>query len=696
DPKQKLKDYLANTNDALAMAYNNQDYPFDLMVEECIKQRDISRNPFFDTMLNFHLQNSMQGNSKTTAELWAGTGIDIKPVQLLQEDLFQSVLDFKLDVEPAGKTFDLYLSYNSKLFTEASMSAFLNDFVELLNKAANGIDQTIEEYGEWKQSADSVKDDAPLSLNICASFVIEPVEEFIEYWSKELELNIAVSFAPYNQVFQQLLNAESALNKNGGINALFIRLDDWLREKRALTPLQQIEFLDETHEELIKAVTHFGKKRFAPLLVAIVPLLNDSAVNETVADHISKLNDNLEIALKNFPGFHLLDIKNVAALYNVEEIFDAESDHLGHMPFTEEYYAALGTFLARKVNAFKGPNYKVVALDCDNTLWKGICGELGPTNVTIDSNFSRLQEFFIKKYDEGFLLVLCSKNNEADVWEVFDQHPGMKLKREHIAAHRLNWKPKPDNLLSISRELNLGANSFIFVDDNEFEVEQMALRQPEVLSLMLPEDEADLEGYLNHIWAFDYFRITEEDKQRNYMYKVQKQREQEQVKYDSAADFIKSLNLEVNILPLNETNMERAVQLTMRTNQFNINGIRKTPEEMAHAMAQNSINWVIQVKDRFGDYGIVGLVLAKEEQPALVVETFLLSCRVLGRNVEDFILTELQEYAAGNGLNCIKALFTETPKNKPFKEFLGRTQWVEDIKSGVYERSLKDTEIVIS
>jgi FkbH-like protein len=141
--------------------------------------------------------------------------------------------------------------------------------------------------------------------------------------------------------------------------------------------------------------------------------------------------------------------------------------------------------------------------------------------------------------------------------------------------------------------------------------------------------------------------------------------------------------------------MERAVQLTMRTNQFNINGIRKTPGDIAEAMQQNTVNWVIDVKDRFGDYGIVGLVLAKENGQALVIETFLLSCRVLGRNVEDSILAELQKHAASNGLNSIKALFTATPKNKPFQEFLTRTQWVEDAQTGTYERLLKAKEIVI-
>ena len=355
------------------------------------------------------------------------------------------------------------------------------------------------------------------------------------------------------------------------------------------------------------------------------------------------------------------------------------------MPFTPELYAAAGTWLTRKVNAIKGSVYKVIAVDCDNTLWQGIVGETGSTGIIIDENFKYLHQFLIQKYTEGFLLVICSKNNEADVWEVFNSHPDMLLKKEHIAAHRINWQPKPGNLASIASELNLGMSSFIFLDDSEFEIEQMDDSCPEVLSIALPVNPAELKSFLDHIWAFDRFAITGEDAKRNQMYQVEKQRKDEQGKFGNLNDFLATLGLQVSISPLTKNELDRAVQLTLRTNQFNLNGIRKDAAEITKLMQQsNTINWFVEVQDRFGEYGIAGLVLAKNEGNTLLVDTFLLSCRVLGRNVEDHILASLLAWCTQHGLNNISASYQPTEKNKPILEFLQRTGWVPDASTNTY------------
>ncbi|MEO7583965.1 MAG: amino acid adenylation domain-containing protein [Ferruginibacter sp.] len=697
-----LSEYLQISNQALVEAYNNQDYPFDLMVEDCIQQRDISRNPFFDTMINFHLQNDVKDKIDLGKAGTEEMGFSLKPYTELQDDIFQSVLDFKMDIEPVDSTLDFYLSYNSKLFSKETMESFLHRFIELFTMVVNEPAKSLADYvkPEWVRPADNAKDSltessdvgGELQMNICSSFVLEPIQEYVEYWSNEFEVNIKLSFAPYNQVFQQLLNPESLLNKGTGINAVFIRVDDWVREKTNTPASEQIDFLNQTCQELNEVFESITKTSFVPYLIGIVPLYNIEIILPVVAEKINELNRQLEIFIKSQPRFHLLDLAKIAKLYDVDELYDAKSDELGHMPFTQELYAALGTFLARKVTAFKGHGYKVIALDCDNTLWQGVCGELGALNVIIDENFGQLQEFMLEKYNEGFLLVLCSKNNEADVWEVFDTHPGMKLKRAHIAAHRINWQPKAENLLSIAKELNLGLNSFIFLDDSEFETDQLSQACPDVLSITLPPD-AEFRNFLDHIWAFDYFRVTDEDAKRNQMYQIEKQRKEEQVKYGSLDDFLSSLDIKITIKPITGNEIDRAVQLTLRTNQFNLNGIRKTHEELANLMhQQNTINWIIEVKDRFGDYGIVGVLLAKELQNTLVIETFLLSCRVLGRNVEDHVLNELQLYCESHHLNSITALFNITSKNKPFHEFLDRTGWVPDPLTNKYKRLLKITD----
>ncbi|HMQ67794.1 MAG TPA: amino acid adenylation domain-containing protein [Ignavibacteria bacterium] len=706
----KLSEFIGKCRNDIVGAFNNQDYPFDLMVEDIIKKRDVSRNPFFDTMMNFQIIDNlseMKSNSET--DKTHNEVIELKSYGSGNEDLFQSVLDFKLDAVPDDLRINLHLSYNTRLYSEKRMKEFLDDYIGLLENAVSKPDNYLSEYIKWsnenkkmeteininKESVQEKSTVASMPVNVCSSFVTEPVKEYMEYWSNEIGIKIKIDIAPYNQVFQQLMNPGSLLYSDKGINFLFIRTEDWLRDKKADNASEQIEFLDKTFKEFLEILKNAVEKIYIPFLVMIVPVnsITDKDFEKETVDHLDKINKELELFLNRISSVQFIDINVIKELYDVEDVYDPKTDELGHMPFTPEFYAALGTYMTRKVSAFMNPSYKVIALDCDNTLWKGICGEVGALNVEIDENYSELQEFFIEKYNEGFLLVLSSKNNEDDVWEVFDKHPGMKLKREHIAAHRINWEPKPQNLVSIAKELNLGINSFIFVDDNEFETDQMTQNCPDVLSLTLPGEDESFSEFLNHIWAFDYFRITDEDRKRNEMYKVEKQRKSEEENFGTLDDFLKSLEIKVDMKAPGPKDLERAVQLTLRTNQFNLNGVRKTPEEVKRYTGdENSICRIVDVKDRFGEYGIVGLVMGKVNGNILEIDTFLLSCRVLGRNVEGTILSELESYCVEKGLGEIKLYFQPTQKNKPFQEFLANSEWNIDTKTNAHSKNIKLTE----
>jgi FkbH-like protein len=537
----------------------------------------------------------------------------------------------------------------------------------------------------------NVPEQDPLQVTICTSFVVKLLQDYLIYWSNEFGLNMNVSFAPYNQVFQQLLNPNSLLNQNKGINVLFIRIEDWLRDQTDRPHSEQSHFLNQTYLEFIEAINQARKNTSVPFLISIVPLSSSHSFSPEIAASIVEMNRKLDSSLRELPWFYLLDLAKIATLYDIEEVFDSKSDEVGHIPFSPEYYAALGTFLARRIRAYIGPSYKVIAIDCDNVLWKGDCGKGGIHNVVIDKNYTYLQEFLLEKYNEGFLLVLCATNNEKDVWEIFDHHPQMKIKREHIAAYRINHDSKDENFISIARELNLGLDNFIFLNSSNIETEQLSVSRPEILSLTLPEQPDTFFSFLNHIWEFDTFHATEEDRQRNKMYMAEKERKQEQENFTHIDEFLKSLNIKITLKKLDEADIDRALQLTLRTNQFNLNGIRKTREEISNSIpAQDSLAWIIDVKDRFGDYGIVGLLLAREIENTLAIDTFVMSCRAMGKNVEDFILTELEKYCAINGLDMVIANYLVTPRNQPFLEFLTRTDWKFDNQTNTYNFLLKD------
>ena len=565
---------------------------------------------------------------------------------------------------------------------------------ELHYKDENAKIVTTGIFAYWSANGDlKTTDGLPLTtspqpglvITISSTFVADPLEDYIIYWSKEFDLELQVKLAPYNQVFQQLLNSSSDFNTGNGMNILLIRIEDWIRDQLDSSPEVQIQLIRETSQQLLAAFDESRRYTSKPSLVGLIPWILNDNLEPQVATEIAKQHEIIEKFLLSASLYYKFDFHETITLYNVEEIFDKKSDELGHIPFTDELYAALGTNISRKIRAWKQPAYKVIALDCDNTLWKGICGEVGAMNVEIDANAAELQEFLIKKYQEGFLLVLCSKNNEEDVWEVFDHHPAMKLRRDHIAAYKVNWDPKPSNLRTIADQLNLNSDSFIFLDDNDFEVEHMAMACPEVLSITIPGPEDKMLDFLNHIWAFDIFQVTEEDRQRNSMYNAEKQRKEEQVKYSTIQDFILTLEVRVNKRKLVLNDLERAVQLSLRTNQFNLNGIRKSHEEISALISENKgLNLVVDVQDKFGDYGTVGLLLANVDGNELWINSFLLSCRVLGRNVEENILQELIEYCKMNGLKSIKALFKSTGKNKPIIDFLHRTNWIADPLTEAY------------
>ena len=694
-------EYLQATRQMLAHAYSNQDYPFDLMVEHFGSARDFSRNPLFDTMVNFHSEHEgaqeYQVNGGTAAEK-----LTINPLPQFKENLFQSNLDFKLDIEPVDQSLIFNLTYNTRLFKKERMESFLAEFKKLVEKIATeplGITADYLTCTVPPGVASAVtQTKLPFQVCISGTFVCEPLLEYISYWGDEYDLNLEVKFADYNQVFQELLNPSSQLNTNKGINVLLIRVQDWLRDKSNLSSPEAVGYLDKTYDELIKALEFSASANYVPLLVGIVEWEQSTVWSNEVNDHINLLNKNLAGWLQQQTPFVLLDLNKAATLYEVETIIDEDTDNMGHIPFTQEYFAALGTYIARKIRSYKSRAYKVLALDCDNTLWKGVVGELGAMDVSINEHFKYLQNFLIEKYNEGFLLVLCSKNNEADVWEVFEKNPGMRLHREHIAAHRINWTDKPVNIKAIAKELNVGLDSFIFIDDSQFEVEQMLTARPEVLSFCLPLEDEELKSFVDHTWEFDVFKTTREDVQRNQMYQMEKSRKEEETKHGSLEDFMQSLEIKVAVRNLELTDLDRSVQLSLRTNQFNMNGIRRTAEDITSRIKQPStINWIVEVSDRFGDYGIVGLVLGSKQGNDLALETFLLSCRVLGRGVEELVLKAIQTYGLTNNLQQINAQYVATPKNKPFEVFLNKAGWQKSLEEQNWQLLIKYSteEIVI-
>ncbi|MGK5090389.1 amino acid adenylation domain-containing protein [Deltaproteobacteria bacterium TL4] len=506
---------------------------------------------------------------------------------------------------------------------------------------------------------------------LCATFTADPFVPYLEWWLKQFELEVSGLLAPYNQVFQQLLNADSVLRQNEGLNLILVRFEDWIRDLALETDQAYVNHLDQHYWQLVEVI----QQNFAAVtFVGVFPVSKHLSLSSKVKNKISELNTAWKTFLSNSERFHLLDFEQVETLYELEEIFDRQKDQTGHLPFSDEYFAAAATYGARQILAWKKPHFKVIAVDCDNTLWNGIVGESG-LKVRVEHEYLWLQQFLIDRHQEGWLIVLCSKNSEEDVWEVFDKHPDMLLKREHIVAHRINWERKSRNIREMAKELNLGVNSFIFLDDSTAECSEVMHHCPEVLTLLLPQSPSHFPSFLKHVWAFDKFQVTDEDRNRSAMVVAEKQR-QEHSEALSLEDFLKSLELKVWMNPVQPQQIDRVAQLTQRTNQFNLSTLRRTSHEIEKLLQDDHHQgWSVHVKDKFGDYGLVGVVIARKETGSLYLDSFLLSCRVLGREVETAILSGLRKFCLENQLKHIDADFRPTPKNQPMRQALAKANW---------------------
>jgi FkbH-like protein len=455
---------------------------------------------------------------------------------------------------------------------------------------------------------------------------------------REIGYDAEIRFAGYGQVFQELLDPAGLFARNtGGVNVVLIRFDDWPGGHAT---------------EFLSAVRSAAPA--APLIVVLCPSKRDCT--PVILDGLAQVG-----------GTYVITAAEIAALYPVSEVHDPHGDELGHVPYTAEYFAALATAVARKVHAIRTRPFKVIALDCDDTLWAGICGEDGPQAVTVDEPRRALQEFMADRRRDGMLLALCSKNNEEDVAEAFRAHPTMPLAWSDFGARRINWEGKSTNLAAIADELDLGLDSVILVDDNAKEADEARAGASAALALALPSRASEIPDFLGHVWAFDRARVTEEDRQRPELYAQRTARVEAERSATSLEEFLASLNLKVQIAPMAAADIDRVAQLTQRTNQMNATCMRRNAAEIQR-LAPECLT--VRVTDRFGSYGLTGVMIFRVDSNALAVDTFLLSCRALGRGVEHRMVARLGEIAVERGAARVEIPFVEGQRNRPAWLFL--------------------------
>ncbi len=366
------------------------------------------------------------------------------------------------------------------------------------------------------------------------------------------------------------------------------------------------------------------------------------------------LNSFLEIS-----DLNIINIYKLVQKYGIDKLFNEKNKFLFQTPFTKEGLKIIADEIKTKIELFYTKRKKVLVLDADNTLWGGIVGEDGIDGIKYDENYpgilyKKFQQQLKEILNTGIVLTMVSKNNFNDVKEVFDNKK-MALEWNDFLIKKINWKPKSQNIKEIAQEINVGIDSLIFIDDNPFEIEEVK-NSIEVDGILINQD--NILNILDDI-RLKTIIITQEDKNKLNQYKSEQKRISVFKSISNIDKFIESLNIKINYWINNKNQLKRITQLINKTNQFNLTTKRYTESEVEKMIEKNKV-FSFQVEDKFGDMGIVSVVIVKENQ----IDTFLMSCRVLGRKIENKIM----QIVLDNVDLPLKALYVKNPKNSQVEE----------------------------
>ncbi|WRZ88279.1 SDR family NAD(P)-dependent oxidoreductase [Streptomyces sp. NBC_01007] len=487
-----------------------------------------------------------------------------------------------------------------------------------------------------------------------------------------------VAEAPYHQVLAALRDPSGVFtDPTTAVGVVLLRAVD-LERFGPVTDTVLTE-LRTAYPAALRALSERSRK---PLIVGVLPSARQD-------DRFARWESDLAAELAESPGIAVLGPDDWTRHHAVAEPFDERTERLAHLPFTPHFQAAVALRLAQVVRAVVRPAPKVIAVDGDETLWGGVAGEIGPESVDLTGPRALLARTLVRWRAAGALLALVSNNDEDTVRAVLDR-PDSPLKAEHFSVLSAGWGPKPGRLTEAARTLNLGLDSFLFLDDNPVEIAGVRSALPEVLSVTCPPA-AELEDFLGRLWPLVPAAATAEDGLRAGFYAQERERDavREQAGFE---EFLAQLELEVDIRALSGADVERAEQLVRRTNQFTLRPRSADGGDLARWREHGEV-WTAAARDRFGDYGQIGLLALRADGDRLDVLAWMLSCRALGRGVEERLLGWLADRA--DRLGCVKVRLTaeRTDRNVPARRLLaalgGGDQDDEHLESVVTPEQLR-------
>lgn len=550
----------------------------------------------------------------------------------------------------------------------------------------------------------------PLRLGIIHTYTSDLLDPWLAMAAALQGLELQTYHAPYGLALQEAQANSGLVTHEPDLTLLLLQREDLhpdlAKPWAGLSRARREELSKEVLERLYGIVGRFRAQKVGQIVLTLLPSLLSPGLG--IYDAQSEFSESTWwAALKADIGRCLresmqaslfLDLDDVLQQIGRASFFDHRFWYSARFPFAAEAAREIARRIVGLGAVIKLPKAKVIVLDADNTLWGGIVGEDGINGIALGPDypgnaFLDFQRRLLDYQQRGLILALCSKNNPADVDQVFKEHPHQILRDEHFAARRVNWLSKPDNLVSLAEELNLGLDSFVFLDDSDHECAAVRHRLPQVEVVQTPARPVDVPTCLEHVARLEVLSLTAEDLAKTELYAQERRRREFSQTVDQSAgdlrDYLASLKMKMRVGFNPSAHLARLSQLTQKTNQFNLTTRRYNEHQMQGFILD--ADWLVadfSLADVFGDSGIVGLALFHIVTPQQAeLDTFLMSCRVIGREAEAAFLHTLLRRLAEQGVKEVVASYTPTPKNDLVKNFLP-DQGFERCAEGRYRRDL--------
>lgn len=478
----------------------------------------------------------------------------------------------------------------------------------------------------------------------------------------------------YGNLFETLLNKESAYYQfQADITVIWIDVVEFINHRFDYEYAK--ERIDTYFQLLEKSIAEKGIYFLSDIDFRGYPAL--TAMDLTLLRKMEAYwNNCLETLRQKNSNTYRFEYKKLVETIGRQKFYSEKMWYLGKMPLSMEAIKSMSAEIDKCIETSRKTPKKVLLLDLDNTLWGGVIGEDGLDRIQLSDEktggiYKDVQRIIYKIKENGVLLGIVSKNNEKDALEAINQHPHMLIRDADITIKKINWINKDENIRAIAKELNVGLDSMVFIDDNPMERELVSMSIPEVTVPEFPKDILQYPKFMYEIYQ-NYFRklyLTEEDLKKTDQYQANSKREELKTQFVDYEQFLKELKIKVTPVDAEE-NLERIHQLINKTNQFNLTVKRRELQELQEMLKSMQYQvFAFRVEDKFGDTGIVSVIITRAEGTDVYIENFLMSCRVMGRKIENYIIEYVENYYERKGFENIYGVYVPGPKNQAVAEY---------------------------